>query len=419
MSSNFFNEQLLAGGIESTFRTAGSLNLMTDTFDVGAVTMAPDIAVLNRNNVRPTMSPIATRTGRRRQTWTFPMDVMGSGLADGSRPPAADKLLRMCGMARTSITATAGDVGLARAAPTNVRKDVVPAKHGTHNYTGTMPRLVVVTATAAGAVSVASHDLPNGDAAYSTTGVVATTATVFAGPQGSAFTLTYTGSLTVGDVYHFWVLPRGHLYSPISDPDTAESGYLYTYVGNKRHLMVGARGTFSMAATAGEFGTFNFSLSGDYADPTDVTFPVPGAYSFGPFPEPPMVEVADVSLNNQVVACPTTYGFDMAGSVVSRLCANATGANDGSIITGRAPSATFNMDSVPVATMNVWQRMSQSTQVLLHGYVGQTPGNNMMFLANGQIVGTQYANLDNLRKNDNNMRLCGINGNDELLIFIS
>lgn len=418
MTTTYTQEQLLVGGMESVFRTPGVPNLLTDTFDTGDVSVSLNMSRLVRNNKRPTFSPLPARMGRRQQSWSFPVDVAGSGVTDGSRPPMWGRFMRMCGMAQTQISAAGGAIGLARANPANARKDVVPAGDATNNYTGALPRLVVLTATAAGAVTVASHDLPNGDAAYSQTAVVATTGTVIAGPQGSKFKLTYTGSLTLGDSYYFWVLPRGHLYSPSMDPDNAESGYLYHYTGNKRHLLTGGRGTFSMAATAGEYGVFNFNITGDYYNPVDMAFPAPSAYSVGTYPDPAMVELADVSLNNQVLACPTTFGFDMAGSVAARLCANAAGANDGSILNGRAPKATFNMDSVPVATMDIWSHMVQGTQLALHGYIGQQPGNTVMFLATGQITNTPYANLEGLRKNDVSMELVSTAGNDELLIFV-
>jgi hypothetical protein len=130
-----------------------------------------------------------------------------------------------------------------------------------------------------------------------------------------------------------------------------------------------------------------------------------------------MVELADLAVDRDVVACPTTFGFDMANSVVSRLCANALGANDGSIITGRAPTASFNMDSVPLASMNIYDMLDKSTLLQLSGYLGTTPGNCVMFLGNGQLTAMPYAETDGLRKNDNAMSLCGIGGNDELLIY--
>ena len=117
----YFQEQLLAGGIESTFRTPGALNLLTDTFDVGAVNPTPNINRLTRNNRRPTFSPAPAKMGRRQQTWSFPYDVAGSGVTDGSRPPMWGRLMRMCGMAQTQISAAGGAVGLARANPANVR----------------------------------------------------------------------------------------------------------------------------------------------------------------------------------------------------------------------------------------------------------------------------------------------------------
>lgn len=416
----FYNEQLLVGGIESTFRTPGAVDLMLDTFDVGQVTLTPDITRLTRNNNRPTMTPLASKVGRRRQSWSFPMDIAGTGLTDGSAPPRWGKFLRMCGMAQTAYIAPT--IAVARANPGNAKKGVVAAAHGTSAYTGTLPRVIVVTVTAAAQVSVYSQDLPNGDPVYNQTNVAVTSATAFDGPQGTKLQLTFTAPLVVGDSYFFLAVPRGHLYTPVADPDSVESGYLYHYTASKRHLMAGVRGTFSIAATAGEIASATFNMTGDYANPTDLAFPNPGTYSYGNAPEPAMVELADVSLNGRTLACPTTFGVNLQGNVAARLCANAAGANDGSMLLSRAPTATFNMDSVPVATMNVWQQMIAGTQLLMHGYIGQSPGNCVMLLANGQITAAPYANLESMRKNDVTLTLCGtdtsVGSNDELMIFV-
>jgi hypothetical protein len=62
-------------------------------------------------------------------------------------------------------------------------------------------------------------------------------------------------------------------YAPISTtPDSCE--LYHNWDGNK-HQGLGARGTFELAFTAGQYPRFNFSMQGIYVPPTDVAFPTP------------------------------------------------------------------------------------------------------------------------------------------------
>lgn len=412
-----YNEALLVGDIEATFRLGGTPDLLTDTYDVGPVSMSPDFSNLQRTAQRATFSPAPTRTGRRQMQYQFTMDLAGSGVTDGSKAPAFGRMLRACGFAETQF-ASAG-LATARRSPDNTRTAAVTlAAGGTSAYTGTHPRLVVVTMTAVDEATVSAVATPT-QAAYEQTAVSVATATEFAGPEGSKLMMTFTGSLVVGDKYFFLFVPAGYLYTPISDPTSTESMYFRLYEANKYHLLTGARGTFSLAATAGEYGQLQFTFTGDYNPPQAATFPALGNYSYGDFPLPPMVEQAFVQSNGRVLACPTTYGFDLGGNVSARLCANATGANDGAIITGRQPTASFNMDAVPLNVMDPWGELVNASQLQIMGNVGTDHGNMLTFLANGQHQNVQPAELDGLRKYDASLRLAGIDGNDELMIFVS
>jgi hypothetical protein len=403
--------------MELTFRTAEALDLMTDTFDTGPVTMNPNISTLQRSTQRATFSPTPTRTGRRQMGYQFSMEAAGSGVLDGTVAPAYGKFLRACGFAETQFVAAG--LATSRSGPSNERGGVVTAADGTDAFAGTYARLVTLTVTGAAEVTVSAAETPNGGAAYSETGVAVTTATAITGPEGSKMTLTFSDALVAGDVYLFWYVPMGHLYTPISDPSTTESMFLYMYAGNKRHLLTGARGTVSMSATAGEYAQLNFSFTGDYNAPEAVTFPALGTYDYGPYPLPPMVEQAGLQSQGRIIACPTTYGFDLSGNVTARLCANARGGNDGAMITGRTPTMNFNMDSVPLDVMDPWSEFVDATQLALNGNVGTEQGNTLSFLANGQVSNTQYADMESLRKNDVTLGLAGVEGNDELMIFVS
>jgi hypothetical protein len=162
-----------------------------------------------------------------------------------------------------------------------------------------------------------------------------------------------------------------------------------------------------------------FTFTGDYNAPETVTFPTLGTYDYGPYPVPPMFEQAAMQSNGRVIACPTTLAFDLSGNVTARLCANAAGANDGAIITGRTPTMGFNMDAVPLNVMDPWGELENANQLTMAGNIGIEPGNIMSFLANAQHSNNQYAELERLRKYDVAQNLVGIDGNDELLLFVS
>lgn len=412
-----FEEALLVGDIESTFRTAGTPDLLTDTFDVGPVTMSPNFNNLTRTAQRATLSPTPQRTGRRQNGFQFTMDLAGSGTTDASATAPYSRFIRACGFAETQF-ASAG-LAHSRVGPDNTRKAAVTlAEGGTSAYAADQPQLVMVKATAANTVDVTSVGRVGGNA-YSQTGVNITSGTEFDGPDSSKLLMTYSGDLVANDVYFFLFVPAGHLYTPVTRQSSMESMYMYAYEANKRHLLTGARGTFSLSATAGEYGQLQFNFTGDYNDPEDVAFPAVGSYSYGDFPLPPMVEQAYVQSQGRLLACPTTFGFDMSGTVAARLCANATGANDGALITGRQPTALFNMDAVPLATMDPWTEMKDASQLQIMASVGTEHGNMLTFLANGQHTNVQPANLNGQRKYDNALRLAGVDGNDEILIFIS
>lgn len=408
-----FDRVLLATGLEATFKQGGTPNLQTDVVDVGNFTLTPSFSRLERNVHRADFSRPPSRIGTRTMSMSFNKEVNGSGVTNGSRPPDWGRLLRACGFAQTQFTAPA--LALARAHPENARVAPVTLSGAATAYTGTMSRMVSITMTSPTQATVLAHETPNGDVAYTQTGVAVTSGTAIPGPQGATMTLTFTGAMVAGDRYFFWFVPPGHLYTPASATATQESAFLHVYLDGKRHVMNGALGTFSMSATAGEIASFDFNFTGDFQKPTDVAFPA--SYSYGGYPLPPMVELADLSLDNVLLACPTTVAFDVANDIGARACINAAGGTNGSRLTGRNPTASFNMDSVPITTTDIWGMLETGQQVELTSYIGTKPGNFVQFFGNGQITNAQYANLDSQRKVDNTMALTGLQGSDELLIF--
>jgi len=103
--------------------------------------------------------------------------------------------------------------------------------------------------------------------------------------MGLTFGVEATGSGTAGTAPKFGpllqacglslatVASTSNTYSPATPATDAVTLY-HNWDGNK-HQGTGARGTFEMAMKAGEIPRFNFTMTGIYNAPSDVSFPTP------------------------------------------------------------------------------------------------------------------------------------------------
>lgn len=410
------DEVYLTGGVETVF--ASGTPTAPLPLDITEFAYNPNFTSVERNLLRSAFSPVAQRIGRKSAQMTFSVEARGTGKADGSVAPGVGAFLRGCGFAQTALTSPSGRIW---GNPENVGAPTLAVT--TTAYTGKSPRLVTITMTTAAQARITAHETPNGDVAVNTNNTPVTTATAFGNVQGATFMLTWTAgnAPAIGDRFYAWLLPPGFLYTPASSPDTFESVAVLATVANKTHTLGGAFGTFQLSATAGETAKFNFDYTGDFRLPIAGTVPsrvTTPESMFGA--TPPMFELADISIDDVTLACPTTFAVDLGGTISTRLCANAAAANNGAQLTARKPTATFNMDSVPIATagQNVWQMLNDAKRIVLSAYIGQKPGNTIHVIAQGQINNTQYGDVDSIRKNENTMNLAGVQGNDELMIFV-
>ena len=407
------DEVYLSGGVEASFGSGvpGS----PAPLDILDFAYNPQFTTLERNLLRSAFSPVGRRVGRKSAQMTFAAEARGTGKTDGSAFPGIDFALRACGFARTAIATPTGRIW---GNPENVGAPTISV---TGSYTGTSPRLVVITFTSTTQARLVAHETPNGDAAVAPAASAVTSGTAWGSVQGATFTFTWTAgnAPAVGDRFYAWLLPRCTLYTPASSPDSFESAAIQATVANKTHTLGGAFGTFQLSATAGETGRFNFDFTGDFRLPVVGTVPSRASTpesTFGALP--PMFELADISIDDTTLACPTQFSVDTGSTIASRLCANAAAANNGAMLTRREPTATFNMDAVPIATagQNIWQMLNDAKRITLSAYIGQKPGNIIQVIANGQINNAQYGDVDSIRKQDLTMNLAGIAGNDELMI---
>jgi hypothetical protein len=448
-------KSVLLGKIEGTFRTDSdpTTTSSTDNFLVIEPDINADVTVLDRQNSRIHFSPLPGSVGRKIATLTFQHEVRGSGnhvAASGGSVPDLDVLLRACGMsAGTALTASnllIGPVSGSPAVPINEPTgDVTFAKTGT--FAGTLPRVFVIECSLGGISGTATFDIyspaigvvgqPGYQAEILTTDEIITKSTPFVlGETASVTPSVWTVDPEVGDTYAFFCTPPGYQYTPISSAFESASFHLYFGLdangdGNK-HIMTGARGTFSCEGTSGNYAMFSFTFTGDYQNPTTAATPTNMVYEAT---VPPQVELAATAIIggqdtdttsaatvHETALCAQNFTFDIGNEVVSRDCINELNGLAGSEIVGRNPTATFNPEIELEGDYPFWGNLSSGDRCAFSLRVGYVPGNIMAFWAPyAQFTGLVYTDRNNIRAYDITMRLATsdtTNGDDEMyLIF--
>lgn len=403
---------VLLAKVETTFGTDASPAASTDALLIGAPEFSLDINQLTRDNVRDDLSPLPTSAGRKVASITFTHEVRGNGNLDGTVAPRIGALLRACGMAQAQVTGAAGTIGTPVAGGSNVG---TLSFVKTTAYAGYMKRTITLTCTTGGAsgtakVSVTAPALGE-VGAVNTTDVTVTTGTPITLADGAQITPTLSGSLTVGDTWTVVLTPAGYQYSPIST--AFESVTLYLYRDGLLHKLTGARGTFSVQNTGGEYGLFTFTFTGNYNAVTDTAMVSPTYET----QKPTQVELAQLTVGAFSGFAAAEFTFDMANDVQIRENINAAEAYAGSIIVGRAPVITFNPEAELEATHPVWADLAAGTQKTFSAKIGKAKGNVVQFEApNVQFTGVQYGDRNSILTYDITMNCARTSGNDEILI---
>lgn len=430
-----FNRSLVLAEIEATFRVDPTPTPAANALLVAEPNFTADVTVLDRNNAKQHLSVDPGAAGRKVATVTFSHEIRNSGGTDGmaGNEPALDVLLEGCGMLGALIPAGNGTIlEGTRAVQVN---DAIPFADYTvaSPYTGDMPRVVEIEITTGGGTGVAVCDVTapavgTQVAISELTQTITDSGTIDLGGAADGtpqITIGTTPTLIMGDRYIINMTPPGTTYLPVSE--AFDSITLYVYFDGLRHIMTGARGTFTVEGEAGNFAIANFTFTGDYVDPTDTPLPT-GAVFETTIP-------AQVELANLVAAggeddvdynlCAQSFSIDIGNNVVIRDCINENESVGGAIITGRTPTAQFNPETELEATHPFWGNLSSAAKVSFSVRVGTVPGNVVTFWAPyAQYTTLAYANRNDIRAYDVSMRLAtdtdaGSDGDDELRITFS
>jgi len=425
MAQTLFNRGLVLAKTEVTFNVDPTPTPAANALLVTEPDYSVDPTVLERTNLKSSISPDAVVVARKVAALSFQHEVRGSG--SGATAPAVGVLLQACGMSETQITTGTDTILDDTPIPVNSPTGVFTFTKTTGYALDDKPRVVTLECTTLGGSGVAEFTVSSpavgGQAADSQTGVVMTDSTAFAIVTGDAeITPTITTDFAVGDTYVIHVVPPGYLYEPVSS--AFDSATFYAYYDGLRHIMTGSRGTFTMEGSAGNFATFNFEFQGSYADPTDQSIPA-GAVFESTLPN--QVELADIFAAGGIDGpspnlCAQEFNLDIGNNLVVRECINAAESVEGTVITARTPTASFNPEFEVEGTHPFWANLSSGARVAFGFRVGKTAGNVVsVFAPYAQYSDLAYSNRNDIRAYDVSLNLAAGSdaGNDEFRLFFS
>ena len=205
-------------------------------------------------------------------------------------------------------------------------------------------------------------------------------------------------------------------YAPTSDKSDYTKICLTTFIDGLRIMYLGCMGSFSVNCPLDgvptvdwEFEAADFEVSDAallHGDSYDAETPEPvlmSGFSFGGFH-------FDV----------TNIRFAMNNNVVLRQSANVSGGHVNAMVTGRAPSGSFDPEAVLKATDDVFGDWESGAQLPLSVRIGQRAGNICTITApKCQYSDLGFGDRDGLLSYDAPFRLARDAGDDEISIVFT
>lgn len=181
-------------------------------------------------------------------------------------------------------------------------------------------------------------------------------------------------------------------YTPNSTAGgTAKSCTIYFYLDGLRHILLGARGTFSIALKAGEYGKITFEMTGIYGGPTDTAMVVPTLNAT----IPPRFLSATFTIG-AYAAVAESLSFDIGNKVVKRPSFNAATGILEWLVSDREPKGSVDPEMVLVAAKDFWTQWSASTPLAISAVVGSAAGNKCTITAPAAVMDTpSYGDREN------------------------
>ncbi|QIG66820.1 hypothetical protein EVB27_151 [Rhizobium phage RHph_TM16] len=396
--------------MESTYGTFVAPGT-TDSLLVEDPDFSVDLTTLERNFVRASISPTAIINGRKIARMKFSMELRSNGKNTGllADAPLISRLFRACGFALTaSATATAKIFQVGDHANPATALAVSAA-----SATNTTAIMYVLRCTVGGASATAQIQVFSDTAGESMAAATITSGTPKTlGTKGATATITFSGSLVVGQEWVVYLFPKGLLLNPISA--NFESVSLLMNKGGVQHQMPGCYGTFDIEAEAGQYAKVNFDFQGIYVAPTDVAVPTNLTYETT---LPAMVELAQLRVDdfNAIVS---KYTLDIANEIQPRPDVSSANGYIGLRLVDRKPEGGIDPEADLVAQHDFWGKLSAATRMPFTIRCGTVVGNIVTIIhPQVQYSGLTYQDRNNILNYDAGLRISSAAGDDEVLIF--
>ena len=202
------------------------------------------------------------------------------------------------------------------------------------------------------------------------------------------------------------------------DPDSgsSESVTMKLYFDGQEHVILGARGTFSMAINTGAIPQFTFNFTGLYVAPSSQPDPTP---DFSEFVVPIPASAANTptfSLFGQASNL-EAMTINYNGEVVYRDVVNSESV----IIVDRAPGGTVNFEMEPLSDFNWFTTATANTLGAMQIVHGITAGNIITVdAAQTQLLNPRYGESDGVRMMEVDLSLTPTDtGDDDLKITVA
>jgi hypothetical protein len=410
MSVLLTRKAVLQGAMESTYGTAATVG-NSDGLLVTNPTFTVTPNVLERTFAHPDLSPLPHLIGRKLAKMEFETELRGNGLQNTGligNAPIITRLFEACGY---TLTANATSAGLG---PFGVGAILNPVSWASSTGSATNTDVVeyIVTVSTGGASGTAHVTVTSDTTGQGSSSAAVTSGTpISLGTFGATITPTWSGNLTVGMQWVFWLLPPGIAATPISD--NIQSITLAMHKDSVLHTMPGAFGTFEITAQAGAYATVKWTFTGLYNAPVDSANPTPTFET----ELPSQVQVARLNLN-LFQAVVEKFTFNQANDVQIRENVSSTDGYIGVRIVSRKPEGGINPESDNVANNDFWGNMAASLQMPFEMRVGTVAGNTVwIFAPNAQYKGLTYADRHGIQVYDAALTFARALGNDEMNFY--
>ncbi|MBT3350431.1 MAG: hypothetical protein HOJ95_17275 [Nitrospinaceae bacterium] len=240
-----------------------------------------------------------------------------------------------------------------------------------------------------------------------------------------SFTTELRGSGTAGTAPDYGVLFRACgmketlvggtsvTYDPTSDKTEYVRTCITAYIDGLRIMYLGCMGTFSINAPLDGVPTVDWDFQAADFEVSDAAIVEGTAYD-SQIPEPVLVAGFSFAGFNFDA---TSVSFAMNNEVTLRQSANTSGGHINGLLTGRAPSGSFDPEAVLKATEDVFADWEAGTQVALSIQIGQSAGNICTITApKCQYTDVGLGDRDGMLTYDAPFSMARNAGNDEIKI---